>query len=213
MRLLAGKPLLQYTIEAALKSEKLSYIFLSSDNEEIIEFARRFKIDTDYKRPTALAQDSTSTADTVLDGLEWLKATKHIEPRYIVLLQPTSPLRTSADIDSAIDAHLAHSTQSLVSVHKMLEHPCNCLVSSKVAGWHYLSPRPGGVNRRQDFPDDFYFINGAIYIRNTEAFLREKTFVVDGESHLFNMPEERGIDINTMLDLAIAEGILNSCFG
>jgi len=80
IQLLAGKPLLQYTIEAALESKKLDYIFLSSDNEEIIEFGRRFKIDADYKRPTAVAQDSTSTADTVLDGLEWLKTTKNIEP-------------------------------------------------------------------------------------------------------------------------------------
>jgi len=156
-----------------------------------------------------VAQDSTSTVDTVLDGLEWLKTEKNIEPRYIVLLQPTSPLRVSADIDAAIDAHLSHSAKSLVSVHEMLEHPCECLVSSNSAvGWHYLSSPPSGASRRQDFPDHFYFINGAIYIRNTDAFLREKTFVVDGESYLFKMPAERGVDINTMLDITIAEGIL-----
>jgi len=91
----------------------------------------------------------------------------------------------------------------------MLDHPCKCLVSTDPAAvWHYLFPPPKGVSRRQDFPDDFYSINGAIYIRNTDAFLREKTFVVDGQSYLFKMPEERGIDVNTLLDMTIAESIL-----
>lgn len=206
---LAGKPLIQYTLEAAKKSAYIDEIFLSTDDEEIADFCREHGVDTTYRRPNELASDTASMRDAVVHGLQWLENKKGRMPEALILLQPTSPLRTYEDIDNAVQRFRAAGTDTLVSVHPMTEHPCECVVEG-AEDWHYLVSPPLGAGRRQDYPQKFYFINGAIYITRIQHLLKGGGFVVPGRSVFYEMPAHCGIDVDTELNLAAAEGILLS---
>lgn len=158
---LAGKPLLQYTIEAAHKSKYITDIFLSSEDEEIIELARSLGLDVPYRRPAELATDESSLIDTILHACDWLRAARHPTPDALLLLQPTSPLRRADDIDGAIQLFQATDATSLISVHRMIEHPYDC-IRLEGEGWRYLAKGDTAVIRRQEYPENFFFINGAI---------------------------------------------------
>ena len=99
---LNGKPLIHYTIEAAKESKLIDEIFLSSDDKEIIEVAKQLDLYTSYVRPDKFSGDTATGADVVIDALDWLAKSRGYVPDAVLLLQPTSPLRVSADIDGAI---------------------------------------------------------------------------------------------------------------
>jgi CMP-N,N'-diacetyllegionaminic acid synthase len=201
---LDGKPLIYYTIEAAKASQYVTDIFISSDDPNVIRYSESLKIEVPYKRPVELAKDDTSTIDTVLHGLEWLKLNKPPLPEAVLLLQPTSPLRTSEDIDGAIKKFLSSKAKSLVSVHKPQEHPYRHL-ESKGEKWSYINRPVDKVMVRQDYPDNFYIINGAIYLVATEFIFSRKTFVIESETMLHCMPQTNGLDIDEPIDLKWAE--------
>lgn len=204
--LLNGKPLIQYTIEAALASHYVDAVLLSTDDQEIVEIAKRLGVDCGYRRPVELAADNTAMIDTVEHGLLWFEQTLSRMPDEVLLLQPTSPLRTVSDIDGAVEVFRSEGADSLVSVQPMAEHPCECVVGGQ-GGWNFLFPPPEGAVRRQDYKDNYYFINGAIYLARTTTLLKKRQFVDEGKSILYVMPRERGIDIDTPLDLTVAEAI------
>jgi CMP-N,N'-diacetyllegionaminic acid synthase len=204
LTLLNGKPLLQYTIEAARSSRHITDIFLSSDDDEIIQCGESMGIKVPYKRPNDLAQDDTTTIDTVLHGLEWLKENGSSLPDVVLLLQPTSPLRTSGDIDGAIEKFNSSGTQSLISVHEPIEHPYRCL-ESKGEKWSYLNRPIEKVELRQDYPDNFFIVNGAIYLTSPEFLFSRKAFIIESETTLYRMPQINGLDIDEPLDLRWAE--------
>lgn len=209
IRNFAGSPLLFHTIQQALKSKKLDYVFLSTDSPYILKLAKKFKqLDTDYLRPAKLATDKATTADTVFDGLNWLKNKKKLEFDAIVLLQPTSPLRVSEDIDSAIKNYEKLKSKSLISVCPISQHPMECidLKRKNPSLWKWLA-KPKKATRRQDYKHSYYFVNGALYIRDTKQFLKNKNFIVPGKSDIHIMPLERSIDIDTEFDFITAESI------
>ncbi len=212
LRLLAGKPLIQYTIEAAQKSRQISEIFLSSDDDEIIHFCQSLGVETPYKRPCELAEDTTSMVETILHSLQWLQEERGTGklPENLLLLQPTSPLRTSQDIDQAITIFLQQKEVSLVSVHKMTEHPCDCVVWGKESEWEYLIEPPEGATGRQDYPQVFYTINGCIYLIKTEVFLKKKSLILKKETNFYEIIPERGIDIDEITDFHLAEAYLST---
>lgn len=203
LALLNGKPLIQYTIEAAQKSKYINNIFLSSDDYEIIKFCSSLGLSVPYQRPAYLATDGASMIDTVMHALDWLKNNMSL-PDSVILLQPTSPLRTADDIDRAIESFLKESMDSLISVHKMIEHPYEC-VKLEREGWSYLAKPLKKVVRRQDYQEEFFYINGAIYIAKTEFLIRGKTFIVYGKTGLYFMNPANGVDIDNEFDLKRAE--------
>ncbi|TAN45249.1 MAG: acylneuraminate cytidylyltransferase family protein [Nitrospirae bacterium] len=203
LALLNGKPLIQYTIEAAKKSRYINDIFVSSDDSEIIGFCESVGVSVPYRRPEELATDSSSIVDTLMHALDWMGKRKEL-PYVIMLLQPTSPLRTANNIDEAVELFVSDGAESLISVHRMVEHPYECL---KVAagGWEYLVRPEKEAFRRQDYNEDFYYINGAIYIVKTDFFIREKKFVLENRTKLYIMPPEKGVDVDDALGLKKAE--------
>ncbi|MDQ6971947.1 MAG: acylneuraminate cytidylyltransferase family protein [Mariprofundaceae bacterium] len=203
---LGGKPMIQHTIEAALGSRFVDDILISTDDQGVIDLARGLGLECRYKRPDGLAEDQTAMIDTVEHGLLWYEQDAGLMPDEMILLQPTSPLRTSADIDAAMESFRGEGSDTLISVHSMSEHPSECLVDTH-DGWHYLSAPPEGAVRRQDFAENFYFVNGAIYIAKTDSLLESRQFVCRGKSTLYIMPRERGVDIDMPLDFALAEVI------
>ena len=159
-KLLLGKPLIVYTIEAALKSEYLDKIIVSTDDKEITEVSRRYGVEV-IKRPKTLATNKAKTVDAIFHVLDVLERKKYI-PDLIVLLQPTSPLRNSGDIDKAINTFFRNKGDSVVSVYQM--EPSSYW-SFKIEGG-YLKPLLGRKNflkRSQDLSKT-YVINGSIYI-------------------------------------------------
>ena len=207
--LLKGKPLIQYTVEAAKKSKYINEIFISSDDDKIINFCKSLGISVNYKRPSRLADDNTPMIDVVLDMIFWKKIHEKKLPDVIVLLQPTSPLRTSDDIDLAIEEFVRTNSETLISVNLMREHPYECI---KLDGnkWSYLEKPSTKVSRRQDYEKIFYFINGAIYIAKTSFLVSEKTFIEEGKSLLFFMESEKSVDIDDLYDLKFAESLISA---
>jgi N-acylneuraminate cytidylyltransferase/CMP-N,N'-diacetyllegionaminic acid synthase len=211
---LGGKPLLQYSFEAAQKSRHLSHVLLSTDDDEILSFGKQFSgIDCSYKRPAELAQDASTTADTMIHGIQWLEE-RGLKFDNVVLLQPTCPLRSVEDIDGCIESFIKGDGDSLISVDEVMQHPFDCLTphpakQSDGKIWRYVIDPPPGVTRRQDYPGKYYFINGAVYIRKIESFKKDKKYTVPGKSELYEMPADRGVDIDTYLQMALAEALIS----
>ena len=202
-----AKPLLQYTFEAAQASKYLTHIMLSTEDEEILHFANLHNIDTRYRRPTHLSSDQAQTNDVVKDFLMWLQLQGEM-PDILVLLQPTSPLRSAEDIDRAITQFQENHLDSLVSVHKMTEHPYKSLEVSGDGQWHFLAKPETDTTRRQDYDDRFYTINGALYLVKPEWFLQEGRLVVEGKTQLFEMNPISGMDVDELVDVFKVEAYL-----
>ena len=205
---LEGKPLIQYTIESSIGSKYIQETIVTTDDEEVKKISKKNGINNILNRSETLSQDDTKMADVVLDVLIEFKNSRNFYPENFILLQPTSPLRDSNDVDKSFELFLNSNSKSLVSVSKMKEHPYEC-IKLKDNKWSYLENPSKKKYRRQDFDDDYYFINGAIYILNTDFFLKTKSFIIEGETTLFKMPQEKGIDIDNSNDFDQARLILN----
>ena len=204
-----GKPLIQYTIEAALSCSLADDVILSTDSLEIKDAALKAGLNTEYLRPEHLATDRSSMVDVVLDCLDWYLNNVNGGVENILLLQPTSPLRTAYDIDAALNLYLESRAHSLISVNKVAHHPYECL-KGKSTDWVYLAKPNVNATRRQDYDDNFYFINGAIYISSVAHLRKSKNFIDEKKSVLYVMSQEKGLDIDYMEDLVYGEFILKN---
>lgn len=202
-----AKPLLQYTFEAAQGAKSLQNIMLSTEDEEILHFANLHNIDTRYRRPAFLSSDTAQTNDVVKDFVAWLERQNEL-PDILILLQPTSPLRSAEDIDRAVAQFLEQQADSMVSVHKMVEHPYKSMQADANGSWHYLAKPAKEVSRRQDYDENFYTINGALYLVRPEWFLDKGKLVVEGETKLFEMNPISGMDVDELVDVFKVEAYL-----
>jgi CMP-N,N'-diacetyllegionaminic acid synthase len=197
-----GKPLIAWTIEAALASKFIDRVVLSSDDEDIINTAKHYGCEVPFVRPAELAQDDSPAIDTVLHALDHL-------PHYdiTVLLQPTCPLRSSNDIDTALTTMLSNNAKSCVSVTIPNKSPYWMYV---VNGYQRLKPlldKEFTAKQRQDLPD-VYILNGAIYTIYTDILFNTRNFVPDGTVP-FIMPKERSVDVDYQMDLDFVEFLLH----
>jgi CMP-N,N'-diacetyllegionaminic acid synthase len=201
LRVLAGKPLIVWTIEAALAAGGLARVVVSTEDPEIAEIALRAGADVPFVRPPDLARDETPGIDPVLHAVEAL-------PDYdaVLLLQPTSPLRTTADIDGLLNTVTERGVPSAVSLSLVEVHPAYMFRLDDSGTMDPLMPDVQ-VTRRQDLPP-VYALNGAMYFARTD-WLRERRSLVGPETIGYPMPAERSIDIDTMLDWRLAELLLS----
>lgn len=201
---LAGKPLITYTIEAALQSRYIDRVVVSTDSEKIAEVARAAGADVPFLRPAELASDTAKSIDAVLHCIEFVG-----DYTIFVLLQPTSPLRTAEDIDAAIETFILHGEKGLCSVNEIGDHP---ILTRTMDGEGVLQPllNTNSTVRRQDMPV-FYHVNGAIYINRIDEINRDTSFNDNPVGYV--MPRERSVDIDTVEDLKIAEIYLNESGG
>lgn len=201
-----GRPLIQWTIDAALSSRYIDRLILSSDDPNIIETARRGGCEVPFQRAAALAGDEIPSIDVVIDALAQV-------PSYdiVVLLQPTSPLRSAADIDAALELMETSGAPACVSVRPAEEHPYWTFHLSQDGSLApYVDAPTGPPIRRQDLPSA-WCLNGAVYAARIEWFLRTRTFLAP-QTVGYPMPAERSLDIDTPADveclvraLAVAE--------
>lgn len=196
-----NKPLIAYSIEAANGSKCIDYILVSTDDNEIKNVSLNYGAKVPFLRPEEISNDTAKSIDVVLHAVEFLKS-KGEEFHYVVLLQPTSPLRSSQDIDSAIELLMKKEEESLVSVCEASENPVlmRIIENDKLKSFVEFK---GDNLRRQDLPK-FYIFNGAIYINSVEMLFKEKTFV--NETTIpFVMDSKKSIDIDNLLDAKLAE--------
>jgi len=198
---LAGRPLIAWTISAARASKHLDRTILSSEDSEIIAVAKDWGCDVPFTRPAELAADKTPGIDPVLHALKALPERYD----YIVLLQPTSPLRTAADIDGCLERCLALRAPACVTVTEPDKSPYGMYTLGEDCRIRPLLAGDAAV-RRQDLPK-VYTLNGAVYAAECWWLERTRTFVTP-ETVAYPMPRERSLDIDTELDLQVCELLL-----
>ena len=200
IKLIAGKPLIVWTIEAALRSSMLSAVVVSTDDPEIADVARRAGAQVPFMRPPELAQDQTPGLDPVLHALDQL-------PQYdsVLLLQPTSPMRTTQDIDGCLNFVSVNEFPSVVSVTEADTHPYWAYrLNSDKTMVRFVDAAP--VARRQDLPSAFA-LNGAMYFARAN-WLRRSGGLVGAETVAYVMSKENSVDLDTPLDWKFAELLL-----
>ncbi len=203
---LAGEPLIKYTIDAAKQSKYIDYVFVSTDDAEIADVSKKFGAKVPFLRPEELASDTAKTIDAVLHAIETLrKAGETFDS--LVLLQPTSPLRTTEDINQAIETFYKTSRKPVVSVSEVSDHPI--LIRTIEDGRLHPLLQTGSTVRRQDMPP-FYRVNGSIYINPIEGISPTTSF--NDNPIPFVMSPSHSIDIDEPLDLKIAEWITQTRF-
>ena len=188
-----GKPLIAWTIEAALNSRSVSQVILSSDDDEIIDIAQRWGCSVPFRRPSHLATDTATSIDVVMHALDEVTGFD-----YVILLQPTSPLRTSVDIDAAFARLESEAAQSCVSVSQAGQSPYWMYNLDDRGRLRSLFPSSAIIERRQDLPA-VYSLNGAIYIARIDWLRKTKTFVTT-ESVAYVMNQRNSLDIDTLDD-------------
>lgn len=200
---LAGKPLIAWTIKAAQAAKGITRCIVSSDDAEIISVAKQFGADVPFVRPSDLATDKASSVDVVLHALAWLEERGEYYDT-VVLLQPTTPLRSSEDIENSLKFFAEKQAPACVSVCKTFSHP---FWEYTISDDFHLFPLLGEQNfHRQDLPD-VYLRNGAIYISTVKSLCRYNTFLLP-ETVAYVMPQEHSINIDNMLDFRLVETLV-----
>ena len=198
-----GKPLIAWTIDAALMSKVVNKVILSSDDDEIIKVASLYGCEAPFVRPKELATDSATSIDVVLHAIEHLPGYD-----FVILLQPTSPLRHALDIDGAFAQMLSMGASTCVSVSEVDQSPYWMYSLNSSGRLESLLPPLQGVTRRQDLPP-VYGLNGAIYIARIEEFLRTGNFVGDN-CVAYEMPKNRSLDIDTVEDFNLLKKLTHA---
>jgi CMP-N,N'-diacetyllegionaminic acid synthase len=195
---LNDKPLIAYSIEAGLQSKYIDKVIVSSNNEEILNISKEFRAEI-IKRPDDLANDTATSFDAIKHTVE--NADKY---DYIVLLQPTSPLRSATQIDEAIELLETKEANAVVSVCEMDHSPL----------WSNTLPQDGSMqdflrdevlNKRSQDLEKYYRLNGAIYICKTDKLLEEESFFLKEKIFAYKMDRESSVDIDEEIDFKIAE--------
>ncbi len=207
--ILNGKPLVTWPIEAALASKYIDRILVSTDDNNIAEISKKAGADVPFLRDKSLAQDNTPSSDVILDVLSSIKKDK-IDYEYLILLEPTSPLTTSEDIDSALEKLEANNYEynSIISVAKT--ESTNIEFSLKIDDNGCIEPISGEfprhIPRRQDV-EKTYFLDGSLYISKISTFLATKSFY-HAKTLPFIVPYWKSFEIDTYLDFICIEAIM-----
>lgn len=206
IRLLKGKPLMAYTIEAALESGMFDTVHVSTDSEKYAEIARQYGADQPFLRSAETSSDTASSWAAVLEVLERYKELGK-EFDTFTLLQPTSPLRTGEDIRNAYALFEEKQAYSVISMREVEDSPVH---SYNLPEDHKLDEviknNPYRYTRRQEIPK-FHRANGAIYISDVKEFLRLGLIGFD-RSYAYIMDKMNSVDVDDLLDFVIAESIL-----
>ena len=203
---LCGKPLIGWTIEQAQSSKYIDEIFVSTDSNEIAAVAEDFGIKVPFLRPAELATDTSPSSAFVLHTIDYYR-NKGQEFDYILLLEPTSPLRDITDINIAIEQLLNHDTaKSIVGVSKVeATHPAFLVDISKEG---LLKPylKEMKTLRRQEL-SDLYFFEGSLYLSDIDFYIKEQTFYHDFTLP-YVVPKYKAYEIDDIVDFYIVEKIL-----
>ena len=205
---LAGKPLIFWTIEAALGSKYIDKVAVSTDDEEIADISKQHSAVIPFMRPNSLATDEAASIDVVLHAIDFFEKNNNCY-NYIILLQPTSPLRASSHIDEAIELLDSKNADAIVSVCKVEHNPL----------WSNILPKDGSMkdflhndilNKRSQDLDVYHRLNGAIYICNIDKLKEEQGFFLKDNIFAYEMNGKSSIDIDKEIDFKLAKTLLSN---
>lgn len=208
---LLGKPLIAWTIEQALASKYIDKVIVSTEDEEIAEVSKKYGAKVPFMRPKELATDDSPTSDVILHALNWFQK-KEENYDYVVLLESTSPLRETNDIDECVKLLIDNeSAKSIVSISKLESaHPeFNVIIDEKS---NFIKKIDGSTDfrflRRQDL-SNVYFFDGTIYISEAKAFFKNQTFY-HNRTLAYIVPRWKSIEVDEMFDMICVEAIIKN---
>lgn len=205
IKLLCGKPLIAWTIETAKASIYIDSVIVSTDDIEIKEISEKFGAEVPFIRPDYLSHDTASSFDVIKHAIEFLNIDK---PKHlIVLLQPTSPLRTVAELNQALEFFLKKTADGVVSISETEHSPLwSNTLPENLSMSDFIRPEVEG-RRSQDLPN-FFRLNGSIYIYETLTLLEKAKIFFDENVYGFETSLDTAVDIDTALDFLVAETIM-----
>lgn len=207
IKLLSGKPLLAYSVEAALASGMFDTVHVSTGSKKYAEIARKYGADVPFLRST---ENSSDTASSISAMLEVLEGYRQLGRTYdtITLLQPTSPLRTAEDIRNAYQLLKSKNARTVVSV---CETECSLLWCGSLPESACMDGfcRPEAIAPRQEL-ERYYRINGAVYIFSVPALQERKRIVYGPDCYAYIMPRRKSVDIDEPIDFLVAETLLRN---
>jgi CMP-N-acetylneuraminic acid synthetase len=211
---LAGKPLLAYTVETARRSGALDRVILSTEDEAIAAAGRDLGCDVPFMRPLDLAQDDTPHLPVIQHAVRWMQERAAYRPDAVMILQPTSPLRTAGDIASAVALLDTSGADSVLSVNEVPvhAHPMRTLrLDAQGQAVLFVSGQPvrKRINRRQDLPPA-WVMNGCIYACRTRVLFDAEPSLYGNRVVAYRMPVERSLSIDDLEDWHAAERALAS---
>ncbi len=203
---LAGKPLIAWTIEAALQCPYVDDVIVSTDDHEIKEVSEKYGARVPFLRPEEISSDQASSVQVVRHALDFLLSQSVVYDN-IVLLQPTSPLRSGRHITEAIRLMHSREANAIISVRKSDHSPLWSNTLPENLSMETFLPEELKQTRSQDLPQ-YYSLNGAIYICKTDVFNRENTLYPAEQVFAYVMDREDSIDIDEKMDLLLAATIM-----
>ena len=205
---LLGKPLIAYTIIESLKSKYITDLIVTTDSTAIKEVAEKYKIEVPFVRPENLSGDNALAIPTIQHATLEYEKIKDIEYDYIIMLQPTAPLRMAFDIDEALGLLITHNSDSVISIVDVDNyHPMKMKIVEDGLLKDFQKP-PTENPPRQTLPP-VYIVNGAIYATRRDVLINQSSFI--GEKCLpYIMPRNRSVNIDNIEDFIIAEYFINN---
>ena len=206
-----GKPLIYYTIKAAKKSKIISDLIVSTDSKEIAKISKKIGADVPFIRPKSLATDKTQTLPVIKHALKKIELKKKKFFDYIVLIQPTCPLRTSKDIDLSVLKLIKSKFHSITSITDVgANHPYRMKIIKNKRLKNFINQGYENMKPRQELKKVF-IRNGAIYAFKRSVLLKEKS-LVSKKNLPYIMPKERSINIDSHEDLLLAKFYLKKSY-
>ena len=202
-----GESLILYSINFA-KKIKNNNIIVATDSKKIKEFSSKYLKINNYIRPKNLSKDETPLESTIYHVVNWA-IKENILFDFILILQPTSPLRKIIDIKNILKTFKDDKkNHSLCSVIKMRTNPAECVVNNKQK-WSFLIT--GKIGNRHDYKDSYYFIDGSYYLIKKNSFLKNKK-IISKKNIFYPLSIDYPLDINDKLDLKVAEVIYKNYY-
>ena len=209
IRLLGGKPLIAWSIEHALEIDRIERVLVSTDSPEIASISRQYGAEVPFIRPADLAMDESPEWLAWRHGLKYLKDDMGSMPEIMVSVPATAPLRLAIDINNCIDEYEKGSTDVVITVTDAHRNPYFNMVTENPDGTYGLvNASPLTISRRQDAPI-VYDIATVCYVVNSE-FVMSHDSIFEGRVGVVQVPTERAIDIDTLLDFQIAEVLFSN---
>ena len=207
IRLLGGIPLIIRALQCATNSVLLNDFIVTTDSKKIKDVVEDFGYTIPFLRPQELAGDKSKTIDVVMHALNWYETNNKQHVDYVVLLQPTSPLRLPSDIDDGVQILKKNNKSfSLISCHVSNENP-NIMYNLSRDGVLIPYDNVGEITRRQDL-DKVYVRNGAIYVTKRDFLIEKRRMICDQPVPLI-MERKRSVNIDEELDFVLAESLYN----
>jgi len=207
-RMFGDKPLIAWSIEVALKVNRIDRVIVSTDSQEIANVSKEFGAEVPFMRPAELATDSSPEWNSWKHALKYLQETSGTMPDVMVSIPAVAPLRSTIDIDNCLDEHAKGFTDIVITVTDAHRSPYFNMVKSDPDGsFSLLDSSFSTVNRRQDAPI-VYDMTTVCYVANSEFVMSHKS-IFEGRVGAVHVPIERAIDIDTHLDFQFAEYLLS----